>query len=254
VSLAPTERFSSRVENYERYRPGYPPGVTRLLAGACGLTPASLVADVGCGTGLLARAFLEQGHRVLGIEPNGEMRAAGARLLAGFPHFTAIEGAAEATTLPDASVDLVTAGQAFHWFAPTATRREFARVLKPDGWVALVWNERRAAGSAFLEGFDALLRRYAPEYEASSHRKVEAAAIAAFFAPGRVELRQFETAQVFDEAGIAGRLLSSSYAPEPGHPNHRPMLAALSNLVARSGRAGRVTLAYDTKVWFGRLR
>lgn len=253
MSLKPTERFSSRVENYVKYRPGYPPAVVALLAEVCALTPAGLLADIGCGTGQLARAFLEQGHRVVGVEPNREMREAGARLLAGFPAFTAIEGTAEATTLPDASIDLVMAGQAFHWFAPAATRREFVRILKPGGWVALVWNERRTAGSDFLAGFDALLRRYAPEYEASNHRNVDATAIAAFFAPGRAELRGFETAQQFDAAGIAGRLLSSSYAPESGHPNHRPMLEALTALVAATGTAGQVTLAYDTKVWFGRL-
>ena len=253
MSLAPTERFSSRVENYVKYRPGYPPAVPRLLAETCGLTPASLLADVGCGTGLLARAFLEQGHRVVGVEPNHEMREAGARLLADFPAFTAVAGTAEATTLPEASIDLAVAGQAFHWFDPVATRREFVRILKPGGWTALVWNERRITGSDFLVGFDALLRRFAPEYESSNHRNVDAAAIAAFFAPGEVRLRQFETAQAFDAAGIAGRLLSSSYAPEPGHPNHQPMLAALSALVARTGDAGQVTLTYDTKVWFGRL-
>lgn len=251
--LAPTQRFSSRVENYVKYRPGYPPEVVRHLASHCALTPASLIADVGCGTGLLAERFLSNGNRVLGVEPNREMREAGARLLAGHPGFTAVAGTAEATTLDTASVDFVVAGQAFHWFEPAPTRAEFARILKPGGWVALVWNERRVAGTPFLEGYEAVIHRFAPDYEASNHRNVNAASLAAFFAPAKFELAEFVNAQEVDYAGAAGRLQSSSYTPEPGHPRHAPMLAALRDLVARTGTEGRVTLTYDTRVWYGRL-
>src|SRR6266446_9260655 len=111
---APTERFSNRVENYIRYRPGYPKEIIELLKAECGLFPQSVVADAGSGTGLLAKLFLENGNLVFGIEPNREMRAAGERLLQAYPRFTSIAGTAEATTLPGQSVDFVTAGQAFH--------------------------------------------------------------------------------------------------------------------------------------------
>src|SRR5689334_18081902 len=171
-----TRRFSSRVENYVKYRPSYPPQVVELLANECGLTqvgaeridpqppapgsqpPASLIADIGAGTGLLAELFLKRGYRVLGIEPNREMREARARLLAGYPHYTAIDGTAEASTLDDHSVDLITAGQAFHWFDRERARAEFARILRPSGWVALVWNERRIDSTPFLADYERLLR------------------------------------------------------------------------------------------------
>ena len=143
--LRPTERFSDRVADYVRYRPGYPPELLECLQRNCGLRPQWVVADVGSGTGLLAKIFLENGNRVFGIEPNAAMRAAGEEFLRGLDQFTSQEGRAEATGLPARSVDLITAGQAFHWFDRRRARAEFERILKPGGWVALVWNERRTS-------------------------------------------------------------------------------------------------------------
>src|SRR5947209_3648408 len=128
-----TTRFSSRVGNYVRLRPRYPRGVVELLAEQGGLSPASAIADVGSGTGLLSLAFLECGYRATGVEPNREMREAGDALLARFPQFRSVEGTAAATWLPDGSVELIVAGQAFHWFDVTETRREWVRILKPAG-------------------------------------------------------------------------------------------------------------------------
>ena len=135
-----TQRFSVRVENYVRYRPGYPREILELLRERYDLTQGSEITDVGSGTGALARMFLKNGNRVCGGEPNAEMRRAGERLLAAFPRFTSVEATAEATTLPDRSADFVTAGQAFHWFDPGSARRELGRILKPRGLVVLVWN------------------------------------------------------------------------------------------------------------------
>jgi ubiquinone/menaquinone biosynthesis C-methylase UbiE len=129
----PTQRFSSRVENYVKYRPGYPPAILDLLRDKCGLTSASTVADIGSGTGILTGLLLKSGARVFGVEPNPDMRAAGERLLAGQANFTSLAGTAEATTLPAQSVGIITAGQAFHWFDREPTRREFQRILQPGG-------------------------------------------------------------------------------------------------------------------------
>jgi SAM-dependent methyltransferase len=248
----PTRRFSSRVENYVKYRPGYPPVLVELLAAKCGLRAGSEVADVGSGTGLLTELFLQHGARVYSVEPNREMREAGERRLGGYAGFTSVDGTAEATTLPEHSVDFVTAGQAFHWFDPARTRPEFARVLRPGGWVVLVWNERRAA-TPFLAAYERLLHDYAIDYAAINHRQVGAAAIGAFFAPGSFSKATFENQQVFDFDGLAGRLLSSSYAPEPGHPRHAPMLGELRAIFAAHQRDGTVAFEYDTEVYYGQL-
>jgi len=147
-----TERFSNRVDNYIKYRPGYPQAVIETLAAECGLTSQSVIADIGSGTGILAEMFLKNGNAVTGVEPNREMREAGERLLSAYPRFTSVDGRAEATGLADASVDFVTAGQSLHWFDLKASRREFRRILKPSGWVAIVWNDRRDE-SPFMQAY-----------------------------------------------------------------------------------------------------
>jgi len=151
--INPTLRFSSRVENYVKYRPGYPKGIIATLAKDCGLTDTSVVADIGSGTGILSEVFLKNGNQVFGVEPNLKMREAGERLLGSYPDFSSVHGTAEATALPDSSVGFITAGQAFHWFDRERARKEFARILKPDGWVALIWNERLTDTSPFSRAY-----------------------------------------------------------------------------------------------------
>ena len=251
--LSPTTRFSTRVENYVKYRPGYPDAVLAWLRAECDLTPAAVVADIGSGTGKLAELFLRNDNRVFGVEPNREMREAGERLLAGFPNFVSVDGAAEATTLPAASVDFVTAGQAFHWFDRQTARREFARILKPGGWVVLVWNERRS-DSPFQRDYEALLREFASEYEQVRRHSLNDDDIRSSLGLEPFHKACFDNAQSFDFDGLRGRLLSSSYAPEPGHPSHEPMMTALADLFARFQVEGRVQFEYETRVFCGRMK
>ena len=249
----PTKRFSSRVENYLKYRPHYPAEVLDILVEGCGLTPEWVVADVGSGTGFLTELFLKNGNRVLGVEPNKEMREGGERYLKGYPNFTSVDGTAENTRLPAASVDMVAAGQAFHWFEREKVKKEFLRILKPQGWVAIVWNERRTGGLPFLEAYERLLREFTAEYKESSHRRITESALAEFFAPKGVQVRTCRNHQTFDLDGLKGRLLSSSYAPEQGQAGHEAMLAELSQIFAAHQQEGKVVLQYETQVYFGRL-
>ena len=253
MSNDPTGRFSTRVADYVRYRPGYPPAVLRLLEEECGLDPASVVADVGSGTGLLSELFLKNGNRVYGVEPNREMREAGERLLARYANFVSVDGRAEETTLDDASVDFVTAGQAFHWFDPPRARVEFNRILRPGGWVVLVWNDRRTAGTPFIEEYERLLLEYGTDYKEVSVKYAEESMLAALYGPGAMRAETFGNEQVFDFDGLRGRLTSASYTPQPGHPNYDPLMRALEDLFRRHERGGRVVVAYDTKVFYGRL-
>jgi SAM-dependent methyltransferase len=251
--LDPTERFSSRVEKYVTYRPGYPKAILALLRRDCGLSPASVIADIGSGTGLSSRLFLANGNRVYGVEPNQEMREAGERLLAKYPRFTSVAATAEATTLPDAAADFVVAGQAFHWFDVATTRAEFARILKPNRWIVLMWNERHVSDTLFLRNYERILKSYCPEYAEVDHRRVDARTLHKFFGRQGFRFAHFDNAQQFDFEGVRGRLLSSSYTPEPGHPNHEPMLADLRRVFDAYQSGGYVTFAYDTNVYYGHL-
>ncbi|MGB9286853.1 MAG: class I SAM-dependent methyltransferase [Candidatus Sulfotelmatobacter sp.] len=247
-----TIRFSDRVENYVRYRPGYPPEVLRTLKTECGLAPNHLVADVASGTGIWTRALLENGNSVIGIEPNPEMREAGERLLAGFPKFTSIMGTAEATTLRDHSVDFVMAAQAAHWFDRQRARSEFVRVLRPGGWLALLWNERLTDTTGFLRDYEQLLLTYGTDYQDIRHEHTTSE-VNQFFDPAPFQQRAFEMRQEFDYVGVEGRLLSSSYAPGPDHPQHLPMLRELRRIFDAHSVSGRDTFEYKTRLYFGRL-
>lgn len=247
-----TSRFSDRVENYVRYRPGYPPEVLLTLKTECGLEPRHVVADLASGTGIWTRALLEHGNQAFGVEPNAEMRAAGERLLAAFPKFTSVAGTAEGTTLADRSVDFITAAQAGHWFDREPARREFVRILRPGGWLALLWNERVTESTKFLREYEQLLLTYGTDYEEVRHERTTSA-VNEFFDPAPLQERVFEMQQEFDYAGVEGRLLSSSYAPGPDHPKHVPMLRELRRIFNACSVYGRVAFDYRTRLYFGRL-
>jgi len=252
MSTDPTRRFSNRVEDYIKYRPNYPRALVGLLEEECGMTRESVIADVGSGTGILSELFLRNGNRVYGVEPNREMREAGASLLSAYEKFVSVDGRAEATTLEDSSVDFVTVGQSFHWFDPAAARREFKRVLKDEGWAVLVWNDRRTEGTPLLAEYERLLLEYGTDYVEVSSKWAESELINALYGEGGFRTKEFDNEQVVDFDGLKGRLMSASYAPVPGHPNHEPMLRALAAIFERHQRDGRVRIEYETKVFYGR--
>lgn len=247
-----TSRFSDRVENYIRYRPGYPAEVLDTLKSECGLTPAHVIADIASGTGIWTRMLLENGNPVYGVEPNVDMREAGERSLSAFPKFTSVDGKAEATTLPDASVDFVTSAQAAHWFDRVGARPEFSRILKPSGWLVLLWNEREVDTTPFLRDYEQLLLTYGTDYEEVRHERTTDS-VNEFFDPLPYQERVFSMRQEFDYAGLEGRLLSSSYAPGLGHPRHATMLKELRRLFDQHAQGGLVAFDYKTRVYFGHL-
>lgn len=250
-TLRSTERFSDRVADYVRYRPDYPAAMLDWLQREQGVTSAWKVADVGAGTGISSKLFLDAGHAVTAVEPNAAMRAAAMAWLGDRPGFQAIDGSANATTLPDASVDLVTVAQAFHWFEPASTRREFARILRPGGLAAIFWNSRRLTGTPFLEGYEALLQRHGTDYSSVAERYADDDRMRAWFGAGWRGTARFEHKQRLDFEALRGRLMSSSYAPKQGHPQHAPMIAALRELFDRCQQDGLISFDYDTRVIVG---
>jgi SAM-dependent methyltransferase len=218
----------------------------------CGLAAEHRVADIASGTGIWTRMLLENGNTVFGVEPNAKMRQAGERLLAGFPKFMSVAGTAEVTTLAEASVHFVTAAQAAHWFDRERARREFLRILKPGGWLVLLWNERLTDSTAFLRDYEHLLLSFGTDYQEVRHERTTEA-VNEFFDPALFQERTLAMRQEFDYAGLQGRLLSSSYAPGPEHPKHEPMLRELRRIFDSRAIGGRVAFDYKTRVYFGRL-
>ena len=249
----PAGRFSNRVEHYVRYRPGYPSRLVPLLEHEAQLRSDAVVADVGSGTGRSAEPFLQAGYRVIGVEPNPAMREAAGAWLREHDRFASVAGTAEAVPLADRSVDLVLAGQAFHWFDAAAARREFARILVPDGRLVLVWNSRRTEETPFLRDLEALLLTYGTDYREVNHRQVDVDRVAPMFAGGAFTYHALDNRQALDREGLIGRVASASYVPARGEPGHDEMCAALSELFGRYQAGGQVVIEYDTEIYVGRI-
>lgn len=246
-----TTRFSNRVEDYVKYRPHYPVEIVNFLENKYGLKPGSRIADIGSGTGISSSVFLDRGYTVVGVEPNKEMRDKSVELLGDHSKFTAIDGTSEHTNLNTQSVDAIVAGQAFHWFDPRRSKKEFTRILKPGGIVALIWNERLVR-TTFEKKYDDLIVKHARDYVQVDHRNVDLERITEFFTPYTVKLQHFDNQQIFDFEGLEGRLLSSSYMPSKTETGYQEMSDDLKLLFDQSQQNGLIVIHYITKVFVGK--
>ena len=208
----PKRRFSPRVLNYLPKK------------------KRSVVADIGSGTGIFTKRLLDQGMKVYGVEPNDDMRRAAEDFLKNYPNFHSVKGSAEKTTLPDESVDVVTAAQAFHWFNPEPTLKEFQRILRPEGMVAFVWNERDLEADDFMKEYNQILLDFCPKYKNSPHLHITKDQILDFIEEITLDEFHFSNEQEFDQSGFIGRVLSSSYTPLPRTPEYVPFITALNEL------------------------
>jgi SAM-dependent methyltransferase len=248
-----TGRFSDRVEAYLRYRPGYPAELVPELLARCGLDAKAVVADIGSGTGIFSARLLQQGLHVYAVEPNAAMRAAAQQRLHDNPRFHSVAASAEASTLTSASLHLLTAAQAFHWFDNNAALGEFRRVLRPDGQLALIWN-RRNTSQPFQQVYDNLLREFAPQYGKVNHMNLQAGDLARCFVAGAMQQMRFDNRQRLDFAGLLGRLKSASYCPREDSPLYIPLVNELLAQFERHARHGHIDFDYDTEVYFGPMR
>jgi SAM-dependent methyltransferase len=247
-----TKRFSNRVDNYVKYRPSYPAEIIPFLERIIQLDSSFVVADVGSGTGILSKLFLENSNIVYGVEPNAEMRGKAEELLQNHASFKTINGTAEQTSLPKASIDIISAAQAFHWFDVNKTKAEFKRIIKPGGYCMLLWNERLVS-SAFENAYEQLLLAHAIDYKEVNHKNIDEEKIAAFFAPHHFIKQSFSNRQVFDFDGLKGRLLSSSYTPDENHAGYYNMIEALRSIFTTFNQNNSVQFNYETKLYVGNL-
>lgn len=237
-----TRRFTDRAADYARFRPTYPAAAIDVVLEGLGAPDDLIAADVGAGTGISARLLADRGVRVVAVEPNAGMRAAAA------PHARVSwqEGVADATGLDAASVDIVLVAQAFHWFEPRAALREFHRILRPGGRLAIVWN-RRSRGDAFTLGYRAALE--AIDGEAPAERsEFDAAAVSASGWFENPRTHRVPNAQPLTLEELLGRARSTSTVPKTG-PRFAELQRLLRDLHARhAGADGRATMVYRTDV------
>lgn len=247
-----TVRFTDRVENYVKYRPGYPAEVIAFFERRCGITNGSVIADIGSGTGISAKIFLEHGCVVYGVEPNDAMRSAAEEFLQGYENFHSINATAEATSLKDGSVDLVIAAQAFHWFDPDRTRAEFKRILKPGGYTALIWNERQTGSSDFLKEYEELHLKYGRDYKEVRHDRINDGVLRDFFQQD-FERTAFQNHQTLDLNGLKGRVFSSSYMPNSGDETYPAVEKEIERHFAKYAEQGKIKVFYDTNIYICQL-
>ncbi len=245
-------RFDNRVKNYIKYRPHYPPEIIDLFRDEMNLQESSIVADIGSGTGISAKLFLENGNKVFGVEPNELMREASEKYLTDFPKFKVIDGTAANTTLEDKSVNIIIAAQAFHWFDNSETLNEFRRILRENGFVALIWNERQLDSNKFLREYENFLVEFGTDYQKVRHDNINRQNLKDFFET-EIHSETFDNRQTLDFEGLLGRVLSSSYMPSEDHPRFAELQESLKSLFARHAEKGKINILYSTNIFYTKL-
>lgn len=236
-----------------KYRPDYPYGLITFLKKEGILKPESIIADIGSGTGISSELFLKEGNVVYGVEPNREMRHAAQKLLSGYKSFCSIDGTAEITMLPTHEIDLIIAGQSFHWFDKGKCKTEFSRILKSDGNVILIWNDRRTNSTPFLTAHEDFIKLFAIDYNEVNHKNTDEKVFNEFYGSGNYNLISLDNYQHFDFESLKGRILSSSYMPDENHKDFNFMMSVLKKIFNRFQENGKVTIEYDTKIYYGKL-
>lgn len=250
TELNPKGRFSSRVENYAKYRPNYPNEIIGFLNTSIGLTKGAIIADIGSGTGISAKLFLDNGNEVYGIEPNAEMRSTGEKYLINYTNFHSIDASSEYTKLESESVDIITSGQAFHWFEPEATKKEFLRILKPGGFVVIINNRRKFSNSKFMNEYMELIEKYS-EREGGNSLNTD---LPKFFGLKTIDKEIFSNPQVYNLERLKGDLVSYSYIPNEEDPRFNYMISELELLFKKYNKNGTLIFDYETVVYYCKMK
>ena len=253
MSKDPTKRFSDRVENYVKYRPTYPIELIDHLKKNSIITNGQNIADIGSGTGIFSKLLINTDNNVYAVEPNKEMRTAAEKSLKNNPNFISVDGTAENTTLKENSIDIITAAQCFHWFDLQKTRKEFLRILKPNGYIVLIWNVREIEASPFLFEYENLIKSHCPNYSQVNSGNIDFDKIINFINPKNTQKFSCMNEQLFDFEGLKGRLKSSSYTPTEEQTEYPMMIEDLAKLFKKFQKNGSVKFLYDCKMYFGKI-
>lgn len=242
-------RFSNRVENYIKYRPSYPSEIIDFLRYEINLTKDKIIADIGSGTGLSSINFLKNSNKVIGIEPNDEMRKSAEIILKDYKNFVSINAKSDNTGLENNSIDLIIAGQAFHWFNIDSTKIEFKRILKDNGYIVLIWNEKDYS-KPFMSEYETFIKTYGTDYEKVRQENIDKEVLNDFFLDYKV--KTFYNNQIFDFESLKGRMLSSSYISLEDE-KVKIMTNELKKLFDKFQVQDKVNFEYITKLYYGNV-
>ncbi|WP_449536373.1 class I SAM-dependent methyltransferase [Ferdinandcohnia sp. Marseille-Q9671] len=249
--MASTDKFTDKAEIYAKYRPSYPNEYIEYVISEANLTKESMIADIGSGTGILSKQLLEKGYTVIGVEPNDDMRTVAEQTLMPGSRYISVKAAAESTTLEDNSIDLVTVGQAFHWFHMKKFKLECQRILKQDAKVSLVWNSRDSSSDINKESA-VVCQQYCPNFKGfSGGMEEKPIPFHEFFKEGKYDVTFFRNDLEFDVDGFLGRYLSASYSPKENDKEYDSFIAALTDLFDKYSNNGMITIPNITRSYLG---
>jgi len=263
--MANETRFTGKAEIYATYRPSYPTPLLDLIMKQATERQLSIdecvVADIGAGTGKFTALLLEKGFNVIAVEPNQDMLTQLNKLKLQYPDKLSIQSAsAEQTGLAKSSVDIIVCAQAFHWFDAKKAKVEWKSILKEEGQVFLIWNQRHIDGSTFMKQYEQLFldldgAKHVEQYNLYrnvGHQYMSVEQLSSFFGQ-RPELFQMEYEQKLDEKGLIGRIVSSSYALNEGDEGYDIFLEQIKQLFSRNEQDGYVSMLYETDCYFGMI-
>lgn len=245
--------FSGKFSNYSKYRPGYPQKLLRLMEDLTGLKSDTVVADIGSGTGISSRLFIENGNTVYGVEPNDEMRQYSSISFHSYPGFHSVKGTGENTGLPDNSIDLVVCAQAFHWLNPDSAKKEFRRILRDHGRVSLIWNDKSKDENSFNSDYESICKRFKkfrPKYNSSGSTLIDHTVLAKFFV-GSYKILELENYQDLTLEGVMGRYASTSYAIGTEEAEYESLLKEMKEAFRKYQKDGLIRIQYITRIFLG---
>ena len=248
-----TKRFSERVENYLKYRPDYPSFLIKVLENELNFKKDFILADIGSGTGILSKLFLDYGNQVFCVEPNNEMRSAADNILSEYANYQSINGTAEETTLETDSIDLIVAGQSYHWFNNSKAKKEFKRILKPNLSTVLIWNSRKKDNNEFSSEYESLINNFSIDYKQVGHYNINDHDLNSFFNKEGYKKVVLENHQILDYDGLKGRLFSSSYMPNQNEKIAKTIMVKLKEIYNHHQKDGTISIDYNTEIFIGKI-
>lgn len=248
-----TGKFDRKGKVYAKARPDYPKALFEFLISEQMLGKEKDMADIGSGTGIFTAQLSPFVKTVFAIEPNDDMRNKAEDRFKPYPNIASVNATAENTTLPNTSVDLITVAQAFHWFDRKAFKNECKRILKPNGKILLVWNDRDISSNVIKDNF-AVNKIFCPNFKGSSNGIDFSKDAFKDFFDGEYEMTEFDNCLVYERDAFIARSLSSSYSPKKNDPAYDEYVKALESVFEKHQTNGTVKYPYITRCYIGTVK